>query len=594
MAFIRGVLKNSPWVVIAVVLHVVAIAVLGIVYVKSEQQAKDDPLSVGISNTKPTDEAIKDEPKDEPLIDRTAIPKANNDADAPIEATDVLTGDTATAIGDDAPSTNDSGAVDPNYEAGAPSGGTAIGVGRGPGHFGTGKPSAFVGRKAGNGTGGPRKGESVQTYKAVMDGLVWLMRHQQPDGSWSVDKLAGACDKDACCGDAKVEMAATYNEGVTGLALLAFLGFGADHQTKWKLTDEVRKTPPKRVGEIVTKGLLWLEARQKAHEDGRFTDDGQTYNEALATLAMCEAYGMTNYPRWKVSAQAGIKFLLASQRMSPNGAGLWGWRYRPRGYFENAANMKPWLGSEGLAENDEKSWKKAQYESDLSATTWVVMALKSAELVGIEVPVESPNGAMEFVKYVTVKDRGIAYMDPLQVGRKVMSGDPEEDKYGFHPSTLDALGMCCRTFITKDAADPVLEWSAARIAKDAPASKDKLAVDYYYWYYATLALNQFDGPGNPKRTNKYWRPWEKALVETLLPLQEDKKTCGHGGWPTPDRWSLAGGPIYRTAINVLTLEVYYRYGNVFGTSDHEKKREERGRDDKAREGEKKDDTKDAK
>jgi hypothetical protein len=32
-----------------------------------------------------------------------------------------------------------------------------------------------------------------------------------------------------------------------------------------------------------------------------------------------------------------------------------------------------------------------------------------------------------------------------------------------------------------------------------------------------------------------------------------------------DRWSGEGGRVYATAINALTLEVYYRYANVFGT-----------------------------
>jgi hypothetical protein len=31
-----------------------------------------------------------------------------------------------------------------------------------------------------------------------------------------------------------------------------------------------------------------------------------------------------------------------------------------------------------------------------------------------------------------------------------------------------------------------------------------------------------------------------------------------------DRWGFEGGRVYATAINALTLEVYYRYGNVFG------------------------------
>jgi hypothetical protein len=35
-----------------------------------------------------------------------------------------------------------------------------------------------------------------------------------------------------------------------------------------------------------------------------------------------------------------------------------------------------------------------------------------------------------------------------------------------------------------------------------------------------------------------------------------------------DRWGnySGAGPLYNTAINVLTLEVYYRYENAFGGS----------------------------
>jgi hypothetical protein len=178
-----------------------------------------------------------------------------------------------------------------------------------------------------------------------------------------------------------------------------------------------------------------------------------------------------------------------------------------------------------------------------------------------------------------VKDRGVAYMDPTQIGRKI-AGDGDE--YMFHPATLDALGMCCRTFAEKNVDDPVLEASAGRLMKDVPAvSKDKLSIDYYYWYYGTLALNQFDGPDSPKRSSKqYWNQWNRALTDALLPLQDESKTCRRGGWVQPDRWSMAGGPIYRTAINVLTLEVYYRYENAFGAGAALKKaKDERGRED---------------
>ena len=36
----------------------------------------------------------------------------------------------------------------------------------------------------------------------------------------------------------------------------------------------------------------------------------------------------------------------------------------------------------------------------------------------------------------------------------------------------------------------------------------------------------------------------------------------HGSWDTLDPWSEHGGRVYTTAINALTLEVYYRYAKI--------------------------------
>jgi hypothetical protein len=274
---------------------------------------------------------------------------------------------------------------------------------------------------------------------------------------------------------------------------------------------------------------------------------------------------MTSHPAWKEPAQRGLDFLVKAQRLNPSGTGLWGWRYEPRDWYDTAEAK--------AAFPDEKELRIRRHPADTSATAWVVMALKSGELAGLTVPRESMAGAMEFLKYVTVDKGRVGYMDPLQAGRLITG---EGDHYAFHLASMSALGMCIRTFVEHDIDDPVLELSAKQLLADLPAvSKDTLSVDYYYWYYGTLAMNQYDGPDSPKRSNKYWNPWNRALTEALLPLQDDKaKNCGHGGWTTPDRWSYAGGPIYRTAINVLTLEVYYRYENAFGAPLAAKKRAE--------------------
>src|SRR5690348_18358180 len=124
---------------------------------------------------------------------------------------------------------------------------------------------------------------------------------------------------------------------------------------------------------------------------------------------------------------------------------------------------------------------------------------------------------------------------------------------------MSALGMCTRTFITHDASDPVLELSAKHVAADLPTvSKDKLSVDYYYWYYGSLALNQFDGPDGPRKSGKLWNAWNRAMVASLETLQDvEEHACRRGGWITPDRWAHACGPISSTALAVLTLEGYY-------------------------------------
>ena len=40
--------------------------------------------------------------------------------------------------------------------------------------------------------------------------------------------------------------------------------------------------------------------------------------------------------------------------------------------------------------------------------------------------------------------------------------------------------------------------------------------------------------------------------------------CADGSWDSDDRWGFEGGRVYAVALNALSLEIYYRYANVFG------------------------------
>jgi hypothetical protein len=535
----RGVMQKSPWFVIAVAIHVVLFALLSVIYVTRHFQTQDEtPVAIAVASPP---EVAEDAPPPPPeVIDRKAIPE-NTDAELVSFEEEVFI-PTSMALNEDVDLHMDRG--DPTAVANLPkgpagaTGGTSIGAGGGAGHFGTGMPSAFATRRAGTGVKHGRPGgATVGTEKAVLEGLRWLIRHQAEDGSWPAVTLYERCSTaGAQCVAESVDFTPEYTPGLTALSLLAFLGAGFAHDSKVKVVDTAMGREH-IVGDVVKRGLKWLVDEQGP--DGAFVNyPGSMYNEALGALALSEAYGLTRNKFWRDPAQKAIDYLVASQKRTPDGTGLWGWRYTP-----------------GL-----------DSESDTSVTCWVVMALKSAQIAGLKVPEESMESALQFALWVTGTDGKVGYLVPEAAGDAI-SGRNEQ--FDYHAGSMSALGMLVRTFVAHDHEDPFLLQAADYIITDLPAvSEDHLSVDYYYWYYGSLALNQYDGPDSPHKGGKHWDAWNKAVTEAILELQdknEDHDVCTRGGWLVGDRWAYAGGPIYTTATNVLTLEVYYRYANAFGT-----------------------------
>src|SRR5262249_43498339 len=155
-------------------------------------EKKDDkPASVQIARP-PVD--VPDVPPPPPeVIDRKAIPK-NLDAElvTPEE-------DTFQPLSEQAPDPNEGLHLDrgdPNSVDNLPpgsTGGTAIGTG-GIGHLGSGVPAAFASRRLGGGGHHGRAGGATEsTDEAVLQGLRWLLRHQNEDGSWGADTLRDHC-----------------------------------------------------------------------------------------------------------------------------------------------------------------------------------------------------------------------------------------------------------------------------------------------------------------------------------------------------------------------------------------------------------------
>jgi len=346
------------------------------------------------------------------------------------------------------------------------------------------------------------KGRSPSgSANAVTTGLAWLARHQDKTGKWDADGFMKHDDYgDRCDGPGS----AIHDVGVTGLAMLAMLGSGS-----------TLRSGPHR--DNLKRAAKWM--REQQGEDGLFGTNAShdfIYDHAIATYAMCEAYGLSNYALLKNSAQKGINYL--ESHRNPYSV----WRYQPR-------------------DND----------NDTSVTSWCLMALKSGEFFDLEV---NKNALM----------LGLTYLDQVSTpdGRHgyTKSGEGSSRMPGTHATkfpiekteTLTAAGLFCRFFLGQDPKDkPVMKAAADLLLKKPPQWSQKGGtIDHYYWYYGTYAMFQMGG--------RHWKTWSKRMLPAVLGNQ-CKKGSENGSWDPVGVWGESGGRVYSTALMVLTLQAYYRY-----------------------------------
>jgi len=359
-------------------------------------------------------------------------------------------------------------------------------------------------------------GGGKDTEDAVLNALRWLARHQGADGSWEATKHTNNCGRVAkfpgvCTPNPGAD---TFQVGLTGLSLLAFLGAGYTHLSR-DVYDGIC------FGDVVKKGVQYLMRIQDP--SGRITPDDvpkYMYNHLLAAFALSEAYGLTSSAMIKDAAQRAIDYTV-------------------------------------LAQNPGKAWRYSMRsgDNDSSVSGWGAQVLKSAEVADLNFPKEAFKGVIAWYDEVTQDSyHRTGYIDS-RIGPVVIPGVTEHFKD--HPA-LTAISVMTRIFITKTKGDPHVRGGSDVMIADLPVwDEPRYTMDMYYWYYASFAMFQFDGPNGP-----YWKRWNTAIKSALLDTQNKKSECRMGSWEPIDRWSSEGGRVYMTAGGALTLEVYYRYPNV--------------------------------
>jgi hypothetical protein len=122
---------------------------------------------------------------------------------------------------------------------------------------------------------------------------------------------------------------------------------------------------------------------------------------------------------------------------------------------------------------------------------------------------------------------------------------------------MTAEALACRYFLNVQQDYRSINEAIRYLSEERPGAASGKP-NFYYWYYATLALRQSESAA--------WREWNESLQQALLSRQE---TVGDvsGSWNPDTVWGSYGGRVYSTALATLCLEVYYRYLPVYQVDD---------------------------
>ena len=322
-------------------------------------------------------------------------------------------------------------------------------------------------------------GGTKESEAAVANGLKWLARQQLPDGKWSLNSPnLPAKDRGTALNESDI--------AGTAFGLLPFLAAGKTHIAS--------KNNPydKNVG----KGLAYL-MRIQNQKTGFYGN--AMYAHGLATIAMCEAYGLTQDPKLRRSAQMAINLIINAQHEQG------GWRYAPK------------------------------QPGDLSVTGFQIVALKSAQMAGLDVPKATLKKAIAFLDKCSNPDGGYGYIDTTKTLR------------------MTAVGILARQYLQKWGPTNPMVVKATDYLKTNPPDR----ADVYFYYYATQVMYHIGGDA--------WKDWNEKMRESLIKKQDvDVKSPSFGSWsPQGDEWGRVGGRLMMTSMNLLTLEIYYRYVPLF-------------------------------
>ena len=310
--------------------------------------------------------------------------------------------------------------------------------------------------------------------KVMERGAEYLFTAQQPNGALS----------------------AARSDTMTALGIMALASMG--HQP----------SDPGKYGRVLRKALNFI-LREKPSRYYKndpnlvyFGADGsRMYGHGITTLCLTEMLGMgvgkEQESRLREVCKKALRLILRSQRVAKSGRLKGGWRYYP-----------------------------TSHDSDLSITAWQLLALRSGKGAGMDVPKESIDVAVRYLK-----------------GSYISRGNVKGCAYT--PGGRPSLAMAAAGLLS-------LQVCGEHDSQEAKGSAEWLSSQnviggghfYYSTYYYSQAM---------QKQGKVMAKKAREIVEKALLKKQQKNGS----------WSGGHGPIYCTSMAMLSLSVKYHYLPIY-------------------------------
>lgn len=332
----------------------------------------------------------------------------------------------------------------------------------------------------------------------VEEGLLWLLRHQGVDGSWS-PSTNWSCASTAC----NVPGSDDMDVARTALALQALLAFGWTPVPEDTTTAKGSLCQRPEYKLCLNQGIWWLLRQQDG--EGRIGPAGPmaTLNHALATMTLCLAH----FSCWELAEftrdQKDIDLHQAANRE------MKALETPTRAAIRKLLSMR----------TPREAWGSPVTSS------WCVWALRCAQITKLT-------------------------DDSTWVDEVVAWYANHVDERSDLVSVASALRTVCELLGERRRTDVTRRWKRMLITNPPTPQR----IDLHYAFWATEALFSYFQPGFTICIPI--DAWQKSKEEALFSLQSrEPGSCSRGSW-TPSLPESGGGRTWATALAIRALGIY--------------------------------------